>query len=76
MLLDHVQTAPRPVSEITELDVPPELERLILWCLEKVGIIWDVKRAPEEVKRGRLANRSWLIEDEEPATSSTVPTPA
>jgi serine/threonine-protein kinase len=35
MLLDHVQTTPRPMSERTELDVPPDLERVILWCLEK-----------------------------------------
>lgn len=35
MLLAHVQLAPRPIGERTELDVPPELERVILWCLEK-----------------------------------------
>ena len=35
MLLAHVQSTPRPVSERTELKVPEELERVIAWCLEK-----------------------------------------
>ena len=35
MLLAHVQSMPGRISERTELDVPEELERTILWCLEK-----------------------------------------
>jgi serine/threonine-protein kinase len=35
VLLDHVQTPPVPPSSRTELDVPADLERVILACLEK-----------------------------------------
>ncbi len=35
MVLKHVQTAPVPPSERTELPVPPDLERVIMKCLEK-----------------------------------------
>jgi serine/threonine-protein kinase len=35
VLVAHVQTAPIPPSQRTELEVPPELERVILACLEK-----------------------------------------
>ncbi len=35
MALAHVQSTPAPPSQRTELEVPPELERLVLACLEK-----------------------------------------
>lgn len=35
MALNHVQTRPDPPSERTELPIPPELEQLIMRCLEK-----------------------------------------
>jgi serine/threonine-protein kinase len=35
MLLQHVQAAPVPPSQRTELPIPPELDRLVLACLEK-----------------------------------------
>ncbi len=35
MLVDHLGKVPEPPSNITELEIPPELERLVLACLEK-----------------------------------------
>ena len=35
MALKHVQAVPDPPSQRTELPIPPELERVILQCLEK-----------------------------------------
>ena len=35
MMLQHVQAAPVPPSEATEVDVPPELDRILLQCLAK-----------------------------------------
>jgi serine/threonine protein kinase len=35
MALKHVQAKPDPPSQRTELPIPPDLERLILQCLEK-----------------------------------------
>jgi len=35
MMLRHIQSPPVPPSEVTEIDVPPELDRLILQCLAK-----------------------------------------
>jgi eukaryotic-like serine/threonine-protein kinase len=35
MLLHHVQSAPRPPSEGSPLPIPPELDALVMQCLEK-----------------------------------------
>jgi len=35
MLMQHVQARPAPPSERTELPVPPQLDQLVLACLEK-----------------------------------------
>ncbi len=35
MLLHHVQTRPAPPSQMTELPVPPDLDALLMMCLEK-----------------------------------------
>jgi serine/threonine-protein kinase len=35
MMLHHIQSEPPPPSKLTELDVPPELDRIILSCLAK-----------------------------------------
>ena len=35
MMLQHIQTEPDPPSRYTELEIPPELDRLILQCLAK-----------------------------------------
>jgi serine/threonine-protein kinase len=35
MALKHVQATPDPPSSRTELPIPPDLERLVLQCLEK-----------------------------------------
>jgi serine/threonine-protein kinase len=33
--LKHVQATPEPLSSRTELPIPPELERIVMQCLEK-----------------------------------------
>jgi serine/threonine-protein kinase len=35
MMLQHIQSAPVPPSEVTEVSVPPELDRILLQCLSK-----------------------------------------
>ena len=35
MLMQHVQAVPVPPSERTELPIPPELDAIVLACLEK-----------------------------------------
>jgi serine/threonine-protein kinase len=35
VLVAHIQTQPVPPSQRTELEIPPELERVVLACLEK-----------------------------------------
>ncbi len=35
MLMQHVQARPVPPSERTELPIPPQLDQLVLACLEK-----------------------------------------
>ncbi|MBW1687856.1 MAG: protein kinase, partial [Deltaproteobacteria bacterium] len=35
MLMDHMGRVPEPPSKIAELEIPPELERLVMACLEK-----------------------------------------
>ena len=46
MFLQHLQTRPVPPSERTELPIPPELESLILSCLEK-----DPQRRPQNASQ-------------------------
>jgi stearoyl-CoA desaturase (delta-9 desaturase) len=40
----------------------------ILWCLEKVGVIWDLRKVPDEVVAGNLGGRNWLVENQVGAT--------
>ena len=35
VLIDHVKTIPKRPSEISELDIPPELDEIVMKCLEK-----------------------------------------
>jgi serine/threonine protein kinase/formylglycine-generating enzyme required for sulfatase activity len=35
MLADHLRRVPEPPSKVTELEIPEELERLVMECLEK-----------------------------------------
>jgi serine/threonine-protein kinase len=77
MALKHVQTPPTRPSERTELPIPPDLEQLIMRCLEKKA---DAR--PSGAKElGRLLNDcqvpAWTEESAEawwerhlPATSS------
>ena len=49
LLVAHVTAAPAPLSERAELPIPPELEALVMRCLEKdpaarfpdAGALWD-----------------------------------
>jgi hypothetical protein len=63
MLMHHVDTAPVPPSERTELPIPRELDRLVLACLEK-----DPDRRPQN------AEELWqmLLECKSPETWSRV----
>ncbi|MGH9784352.1 MAG: serine/threonine-protein kinase, partial [Terriglobia bacterium] len=45
VLLAHIQNAPVPPSQRTELDIPEDLERVILACLEK-----DLARRPQNAQ--------------------------
>ncbi len=35
LIVEHVRTAPTPPSQRTELEIPPELEAIVMKCLEK-----------------------------------------
>jgi eukaryotic-like serine/threonine-protein kinase len=35
MMLRHIQSAPVPPSEVSEIEIPPEMDRIILQCLSK-----------------------------------------
>jgi serine/threonine-protein kinase len=45
MLLQHVQAEPIPPSQRTELPIPPELDELVLACLQK-----DPNRRPQNAE--------------------------
>jgi eukaryotic-like serine/threonine-protein kinase len=45
LLIDHVQTAPVPPSQRTELPIPREFEKIVLACLEK-----DPNRRPQNAE--------------------------
>lgn len=44
----------------------------LLWLLEKVGIVWDLRRAPPDVVAGTLGGRDWRVGA---PTASPVPEP-
>lgn len=35
LLIDHVKAIPTPPSQVSELEVPPELDEIVMTCLEK-----------------------------------------
>jgi serine/threonine-protein kinase len=45
VMMHHAHTPPVPVSQRSELPIPPELDRLILSCLEK-----DPSRRPQSAR--------------------------
>ncbi|GIW72773.1 MAG: hypothetical protein KatS3mg102_2315 [Planctomycetota bacterium] len=50
-----------------------DISYYVLWLLEKLGLVWDLKRAPEEVVAGRRGRRSYLVTaDEEQAPPAAV----
>ena len=50
LMSGHVHDAPQPLSEVCEFEVDPELEGLIMQCLEK-----DPARRPASPRRGRTS---------------------
>ena len=64
LAFDHVNTAPRPLSERTEVEVPREFEAAIMACLEK-----DPANRPQsavelrDLLEGVDARRHWTRED-------------
>jgi serine/threonine protein kinase len=75
IMLDHARTPPPRPQTRTELPIPPELEQLILDCLEK-----DPSRRPESasVLATRLANipvsQAWTAERAEKWWRTHLPT--
>ncbi len=61
VVLDHIQTAPTPPSQRTELEIPSALEQIILSCLEK-----KPERRPQTALE--LAERLAACEFREPWT--------
>jgi hypothetical protein len=35
LIIDHVKTIPQPPSSVTDLEIPPELDAIVMKCLEK-----------------------------------------
>jgi serine/threonine-protein kinase len=74
VMSDHIHTPPEPPSRRSPLPIPPELDRLILECLEK-----DPTKRPESaaVLRGRLqaipVAAPWTHESAEKWWSSNLP---
>jgi serine/threonine-protein kinase len=65
MLLQHVQTRPIPPSQRTELPIPPELDALVMSCLEK-----DPKKRPQSAEE--LLQFRWDCRTCERWTNSTA----
>jgi eukaryotic-like serine/threonine-protein kinase len=61
IMMHHAQSAPIPPSERTELPIPPELDRLVMSCLEK-----DPARRPQTARA--LSERLSTIEVAAPWT--------
>ncbi len=53
VLIDHVKTIPKRPSEISELDIPPELDEIVMKCLEKKPE--DRFRTAEELEEALLS---------------------
>lgn len=60
MLLHHARTAPTPPSLVSELPIPPELERLLMACLEKDRANRPVSALELDVQLARVGcEESW-----------------
>ena len=62
MLMQHVQARPVPPSQRTELPIPPELDALVMSCLEK-----DPNQRPQSAEE--LLRFRWNCETCEPWTN-------
>src|SRR2546421_5938398 len=62
MLMQHVQARPVPPSQRTELPIPPELDALVMQCLEK-----DPNMRPQSAEE--LLRFRWNCETCEPWTN-------
>jgi DNA-binding NtrC family response regulator len=65
MLMHHVQTPPVPLSEVSELEIPKQLEAILMMCLEK-----DPGRRPSSAVE--LDSRLAQVRCESPWTQETA----
>jgi serine/threonine-protein kinase len=81
MMLQHIQSEPVPPSRVSEIDVPTELDRIILQCLSKkpadrpkdtLALIGALAEVPvPEAWTHQRAERWW--EDHAPASAPATP---
>ena len=57
-ILAHAQKAPVPPSKRTEIEIPPQLEKLVMWCLEK-----EPQRRPSSAGDIRRAISQFALAD-------------
>jgi serine/threonine-protein kinase len=57
-MLAHAQKAPIPPSSRTEIEIPPQLEKLVMWCLEK-----EPQRRPSSAGEIRRAISQYGLAD-------------
>ena len=61
--LKHVQAAPEPPSARTELPIPPDLERVVLRCLEKAPAARPASAAELHELLGQCAVSPWTVRE-------------
>lgn len=68
VMIDHVKTAPRPPSEVSEVAIPRELDEIVMKCLEKkpsarFQTAWELESAlcsvPIDEPWSRLKAEEW-----------------
>ncbi len=81
VMIDHVQRAPPRVGEVSDLEIPPELEQLVMDCLEKspddrpqsAGELAErLKRIPLKVKWTPQRAKTWRESHPEPPANVDV----
>jgi serine/threonine-protein kinase len=85
ILARHIQETPLPPSALTELPVPAELERIVLWCLAKSPAdrpqtAGDLERALAAIDTGAWGEEQaaewWRTVEPKPGVVSTSSRPA